>query len=131
MFTIVWILVTCSTGMSPGFAMNGGLAFNAVLTLLLDDRFPVTGLMLLDDGCPVAIAVPVVVPMALAHGYAGADRPGANADLVRHRGHRGHRKRAHRCGNKQILLHEHREKTAVAASRSDGTCANKRLRITA
>jgi len=53
--------------------MNGGLAFNAVLTLLLDDRFPVTGLMLLDDGRSVAIAVPVVVPVALAHGYAGAD----------------------------------------------------------
>src|ERR1700688_941383 len=83
--------------------MNGGLAFNAVLTLLLDDRSPVTGLMLLDDGRSVAIAVPVVVPVALAHGYAGADRPGANADLVRHR---GHRKRAHRCGNKQILLHD-------------------------
>src|ERR1700688_1631402 len=83
--------------------MNGGLAFNAVLTLLLDDRSPVTGLMLLDDGRSVAIAVPVVVPMAFAHGYAGADRPGANADLVRHR---GHRKRAHGCGNKQILLHD-------------------------
>src|SRR3979409_3269 len=83
--------------------MNGGLAFNAVLTLLLDDRFPVTGLMLLDDGRAVAIAVPVEIPMAFAHGYAGTDRPGANADLVRHR---GHRKRAHRCGNKQILLHD-------------------------
>ena len=63
--------------------MNGGLAFNAVLTLLLDDCFPITGLMLLDDGGAVAIAVPVVVPMAFAHGHAGADRPGADADLIR------------------------------------------------
>jgi hypothetical protein len=31
--------------------------------------------------------------MAFAHGHAGADRPGADADLIRHR---GHRKRAHR-----------------------------------
>jgi hypothetical protein len=63
--------------------MNGGLAFNAVLTLFLDDRFPVTRLMLLDDGRAVVIAVPVVVTMAFAHGYAGVDRPGANADLAR------------------------------------------------
>jgi hypothetical protein len=31
----------------------------------------------------------------------GADRPGANADLVRHR---GHRKRAHRYGNKYFFM---------------------------
>jgi hypothetical protein len=108
--------------------MNGGLAFNAVLMLLLDDRFPVTGFMLLDDGRAVAITVPVDVRMAFAHGYAGADRPGANANFVRHRGHRKH---AHRCGNKQILLHV--SSFQLATDRNDclpiafrGTCANKR-----
>jgi hypothetical protein len=77
--------------------MNSGLTFN-VLTLLLDDRFPVTGLVLLDDGSAIAIAVPVDVPMAFAHRYAGADRPGANADLVRHRKH------ARRCGNRYFYM---------------------------
>jgi hypothetical protein len=82
--------------------MDGGLAFNPVLTLLLDDRIPVTGLVLLDDGRVVAIAASVQVAMVFAHCYAGADRPGANADLVRHR---GHRKGTDRCNNKQIFLY--------------------------
>ena len=56
--------------------MNRGLAFNAVLTILLDDRFPVTGLALLDDRRAVAVAVPVVIPVPFADSYASADRPG-------------------------------------------------------
>jgi hypothetical protein len=82
--------------------MDRGLAFNPVPTLLLDDRCAVTGLVLLDYGRVVAIAVPVQVAMVFAHCYPGADRPGANADLVRHR---GHRKGADRCNNQQIFLH--------------------------
>jgi hypothetical protein len=62
--------------------MNGGLAFDAVLTLLFANRFPVTKLMLLDDGA-VAIAISIETPLAFAHGYDGADLSGANADLVR------------------------------------------------
>jgi hypothetical protein len=58
--------------------MDSGPAFNPVPTILLDDRVPVTGLVLLDYGRLVPIAVPVQIAMVFA--YPGADRPGANAD---------------------------------------------------
>jgi tungstate transport system permease protein len=46
--------------------MNYGLGFHAVVMLFLDDRSPVDRLPLLDDGGSVAIAVPIVIPVALA-----------------------------------------------------------------
>src|ERR1700676_1110996 len=108
--------------------MNGGLAFNAVLTLLLDDRFPVTGLMLLDDGRAVAIAVPVDVPMAFAHGYAGADRPGRTPTSSAIAGIASTLTAA--ATNRYFFMMSSFQlaprATTVPRLRSDGTCANKR-----
>jgi hypothetical protein len=77
--------------------MDYGLALSAVITLFLDDRRPVNGLAFLDDG---AIAIPVIV--ILADGYACANGPDVNANVIRpsRRRHRADGRR-----NQQILSH--------------------------
>src|ERR1700722_2578509 len=81
--------------------MDDGLALDAVTMLLFDDGGPVARLVLLDNRL-LANAVPVVIPVSLADGYAGADRANANAHFIRQRrrceGANG------RC-NQQKLLH--------------------------
>ena len=44
-----------------------GLALNPVLTILLNDRCPITGLVLLDYGRVVAISVPVLTDIARSY----------------------------------------------------------------
>src|ERR1700722_329472 len=81
--------------------IDDGLALDAVTMLLFDDGGPVARLVLLDNRL-LANAVPVVIPVSLADGYAGADRANANAHFIRQRrrceGANG------RC-NQQKLLH--------------------------
>ena len=80
-------------------AMNDGLALDAVTMLLLDDGRTIARLALLDDRG--TIAIPIVVPVALADADAGADRADANADLIRH----GRpRESANRRGNQQNFV---------------------------
>jgi hypothetical protein len=59
--------------------MNDGLAAVAVLVLFLDNSRPIAGLTLLDDGCTVMVAIPV---MTFTHCHARTHWTDANADIV-------------------------------------------------